>query len=107
MIAVNYFKSKTMKGVEAGIKEIGLIVSQISKDMADCKAIDLSKLEKMGQSFASPATFAYHVGKDLMVNGKQIYSEIDDSIKQWDASNYFGFGHDLGEALSKMIIGQE
>ena len=50
MIAVNYFKSKTMKGVEAGIKEIGLIVSQISKDIADCKAIDLSKLEKMGQS---------------------------------------------------------
>jgi hypothetical protein len=34
----------------------------------------------MASIFASPQSFAWHVGKDLLVNGVQIYHEIDAAV---------------------------
>jgi len=34
----------------------------------------------MVEVFSSPESFAYHVGKDLLLNGVSIFKEIEDSI---------------------------
>jgi hypothetical protein len=59
----------------------------------------------MVEIFNNPASFVYHVGKDLILNGRQIYHDVDDSITQYDNKSYQAFGHDIGDALAKLIIG--
>lgn len=57
------------------------------KDCAHTKA-DWEKLEQMAKIFSSPSGFAYHVGKDLMINGKDIFAEIEDSVTQYSNKNW-------------------
>jgi hypothetical protein len=47
----------------------------MKSEIKDCEGVtaDWTKLEKMAEIFASPTSFAYHVGKDLIVNGVQIF----------------------------------
>ena len=105
--AVADFKKETFNGVKAGIEMVGTVVKQLSTDLTDCKKItdDVSELEKMAKNFSSPWKFAYHVGKDLIVDGTQIFHEIDDAIKQYDAAEYYKFGEDVGTALSMVLVG--
>lgn len=76
--------------------------------MSDCSHLkaDWKKLENMAEIFSSPQTFAYHVGKDLMVNGNDIFSEIEDAVAQYGKQNWLQFGVDIGEASAKLILGQ-
>lgn len=46
----------------------------------------------MVESFTSPMSFAYHVGKDLIVNGHNIYDEITAAVNDYESANYFGMG---------------
>ena len=59
----------------------------------------------MAESFASPWSFAYHVGKDLRVNFVEIYHEIDDAITKYDSGNWEKFGEDIGMAMAKVYEG--
>lgn len=70
-IAIQDFEKKDAKDVIAGIKEVGEVIKVIKSAVVDCKNIkaDWEKLEKMASIFSSPYSFAYHVGKDLIVNG--------------------------------------
>ena len=80
--AVNDFKLETFKGVKSGIKEIGEVASQMSHDISECKSVvkNIEDLAKMAHAFSNPISLAYHVGKDLIINGKDIYKHINDSI---------------------------
>jgi len=83
-------------------------VFEIKPTIQACKGVeaDFEKLEKMAAIFANPATFVYHVGKDLVLNGKDIYKEVNDSITQYNSKNWDAFGYDIGEALAKLILGE-
>jgi len=107
--AVKDFEKETFDGVKAGIEMIGTVVSGLSKDLSDCKEVvaDVSKLEKMAKSFKSPWSFAYHVGKDLLVDGTEIYHEISDSLDAYGKGQYHDFGYDIGKALSLVLIGEQ
>jgi len=61
----------------------------------------------MANSFSSPWSFAYHVGKDLLINGVDIYNDIDHAVDNWDTHNYEKFGENIGDALAKILIGQK
>lgn len=77
--------------------------------MQDCTSVkaDWEKLVKMISIFDSPASFAYHVGKDLIINGVQIYHEIDTAVKDYENANWGDFGYQIGEAAAKTILGEE
>jgi len=59
----------------------------------------------MALLFKSPWSFAYHVGKDLVVNGVQIYKEISAAVTDYEASQYRTFGVDTGKALAMIFLG--
>merc|ERR1712216_215671 len=58
-------------------------------------------------SFSSPTSFAYHIGHDLIVNGVNIFNEINGAINYWKAPDYNKFGFDVGHALAMVIIGEK
>ena len=76
------FKEGGAAGAISGLKEIADMMKVVQSGMKDCSSIkaDWEKLVKMISIFDSPTSFAYHVGKDLIVNGKQIYGEINTAV---------------------------
>ena len=91
----------------AGLKKIGAGVVEIKTAVADCKGItaDFAKLEKMAAVYSNPWSFAYHVGKDLVVNGVTIFKDTEDSITQYEAGKFEAMGEDIGDALAKLLLG--
>ena len=107
--AVGDFEKGGLTNIVAGLKELGGIFQNVETDMADCSAAkeDWPRLKALAEVFKSPKTFAYHVGKDLLVNGKDIYHEINDSVTEYKAENWEQFGLDVGTAAAKTILGDE
>jgi hypothetical protein len=60
----------------------------------------------MLESFKDPKSFAFHVGKDLLVNGVDIYHQISDAVTQYRAGKYESFGEDVGDSLALVLIGK-
>ena len=52
-----------------------------------------------------PKEFAFHVGKDLIVNHADIFREVSASIDDYHAQKWEDFGKDTGAALSKLLVG--
>ena len=77
--------------------------------MSDCSSTkaDWEKLAKMASIFESPTSFAYHVGRDLIVNHAQIYSEISSAISAYDVHDWYNFGLNVGKAAAKTILGED
>lgn len=48
---------------------------------------------------ATPLTFAYHVGENLVLNGVEIYQDTLDAVISFEDGDYQGFGVSLGKVL--------
>ena len=108
--AVQSFEKKNISGVSKGLEDIADALTVVKNDIEKCsqqKDIDqLKKLEQMLRQFKSPMSFAYHVGKDILVNGQDIYGQIKDAISNYKAAKYEAFGEDIGDALALTLIGR-
>ena len=105
--AVQDFEKHTASGKIAGMKKLGDALHDVMGGVKDCSGVeaDLKLLAKMVEIFRSPSAFAFHVGKDLLVNGISIYKEIKDSVKQFEDAEYYKFGEDVGNALALLVFG--
>lgn len=105
--AIGDFEERSASGTSKGLKELGDAVIQISHMMKDCHGVvaDVEKLTKMAAIFSSPASFAFHTGKDIIVNGVQIYDDIEGAMKQYKSQKYEAFGEEVGDALALLILG--
>jgi len=87
------FKKGHASDVIDGVKQVGSMLLTLKKALKDCNFTgDLKKIEAMAEIFASPLTFAYHVGKDLIVNSVNIYHEIRNAINDFEAGKWENFG---------------
>ena len=68
---------------------------------------DVENILSVLKEFSSPYSFAFHVGKDLLVNGVNIIHEISAAIDDWDAQSYRDCGVQIGTALNQLLIGAE
>lgn len=85
--AVQEFEKETASSVTAGLKLLAKAISTVADDIKSCEGIkaDFTKLKAMLYVYNSPYTFAYHVGKDLLLNGVSIYQNIKDGIAAYKA----------------------
>ena len=109
--AYKHLKSKNVKQVIEGLKDIGDGLMTIKKAMSDCKGIkkDWAKLEEMAAVYSNPESAVVHIGKDLVIHGHSIYKELKESIKDYEKSprDYYGFGFNVGKAAAKILVGEE
>lgn len=66
---------------------------------------ELQTLRTIGANFADPVTFAYHVGKDLIVNGVSIYNDVETAIQDYQGEEWYDMGVQVGSAVSLAILG--
>merc|ERR1712066_1107256 len=105
--AIKKFEKKTAKDVLNGLKLLASAFEGLPADLKACKAVesDIAQFVSAFKSMASPTSFAFHVGKDLIVNGADIFHEIYASVSDFKAQKWEDFGVDIGTALHKLIIG--
>ena len=60
----------------------------------------------MAAIFESPLSFTYHVGKDIIVNGVNIFKDIEQAIADEQKGDFLNMGRDIGKALALLILGQ-
>lgn len=109
--AVKNFKRENVRGVTKGFSNLASALTTVSSAIGKCsqqKDIDqVKKLEEMLLTFKNPKSFAFHIGKDLLYNGKSIYKEISDAINQYEAGNLQAFGEDIGNILALIVVGDQ
>jgi hypothetical protein len=107
--AIADFKAGDLSDVVAGIKELGSLVGELKTALTDCKSIgedDWKKILNAVELMTHPISFAYHVAKDILVNGIQIFHDVEDAKTNWDNQSYFNFGENVGDILEKILVGQ-
>ena len=69
----------------------GETLANIPVAMQTCQAgtvEEYQKLKSLVEVFATPESFAYDVGKSLLINGHDIYEEINHAVKDWDREDW-------------------
>jgi len=83
--AIEDFEKKSVDDTIHGLQEIGLAVNLLASEIQNCEGVvaDWKTLEKMAAVFSSPASFAMHVGKDILLNGQDIFHQIEDAEQNY------------------------
>jgi len=68
--AIEDFESKDAAKVEEGVKLISQAIKELPAALNTCKALpeEIKKVEEMIKTIASPKSFIFHIGKDIIVN---------------------------------------
>ncbi|CAD8099315.1 unnamed protein product [Paramecium primaurelia] len=107
--AIQNLETQTFDGVKEGIKLIGIAIQQIPDAITACESgseemVALSKLlTNMLEQLRNPWTFSYKIGYNLIVNGLDIYQEINTAIKDWKSEIYEDFGKQIGFVLVQLL----
>lgn len=103
------FTKETPSSVLAGIVALGDAAQIIPDAVKECNATvkDIQAIIKAIKAFQSPASFFYHVGVSLLLNGKEILHYIDGAVNAYKAGNWEQFGFYCGEAVATLIIGKK
>lgn len=77
--------------------------------LKECESLtdeDRAALEKMGSVFKHPITLTISVGKNISINGFEIYHEVSQGIVDYKNGNWADAGVEFGEAASVAIWGK-
>lgn len=106
--AIGEIEEETFDSVLQGVKDLGAAYQSLKDGLSKCKAAETditNFLHAVENGFEHPLSFVYHVGKDLIINHKQIFSEIHTAVSDWKAQSYRASGVQAGIALSKLLDG--
>eukprot|EP00392_Amoebophrya_sp_AT5.2_P001041 g1043.t1 len=106
--AVAEFEKKTEDGMKQALSYLATAFkSDLPSAIKECKGTydQVQSVLKSIGSFASPTTFAYHIGKDLLVNGVDILENMRAAVAGWKTQDYHLFGLSVGHALKDVLIG--
>ena len=108
-MAIKDIEEKSVDGVKNGIKLIGESLTEISTAITDCQGAiaDVENILNTLKQFKTPESFAFHVGKNLLVNGVDILHEVEAAVDDWKAQSYRDAGVQIGTALNQLLIRQE
>ena len=103
--AVADFETKTVDGIAKGLRETADGLEALKAAMADCKAAEseVQSLEAALAQMSSPSKLVYHVGKELLLNGKDILALVEGAVTQYKAGAYENFGKELGAIVGDLV----
>jgi hypothetical protein len=109
--AVKDLREGTEESTQAAIQLIGQVIQEASQELVDCEqAVDeFEALVQMAKSFSHPWSFAFHAGKNIIINHVEIIGEIHAAMDAWDEEpkDYFEVGYNVGEAMAQVFASEE
>ena len=107
----NCFSSlDSFEKVVEGVAKIGIFITDLKTALHDCESVsktDLDNLEKMGELFLHPKQLFMDIGRNLFMNGIDIYNEIKTGKADQENGWYLQAGKAFGEAASLLLWGGE
>jgi len=102
------FKGGNASSVLEGMKQVGDALKTVVTGLNDCKSTwgEIGEFVDAIEAFSNPASFALHVGKNILVNGKDIYGDITAAIDAFEAEQYEPCGEAIGKILADMLMGR-
>jgi len=101
------FEKKTTDGVERGLSDVGKALAALPAAMIVCKAseVEVAKVVKSLEMLSTPTTFVYRVGHNLIVDGHNIFTDVNGAIGAHKAEQWEQYGKFMGDALAKLVVG--
>ena len=96
----------------SGIEEIGTIAQGLGNDIKDCEGAG-PEAEQLAQqleaiySHASAWDITFEIGKNVLVNGVDLYNDITGSISAYDSGDYSTMGRDIGNGVKEALVGKQ
>jgi ABC-type phosphate/phosphonate transport system ATPase subunit len=110
--AFELFEKEDAKDVLDGLGKLGSALEKLPKSVSICDDAskdvkdEAPKLHQALEALKHPKQYAYHVGKDLVVNHADIFQEISAAIHAYEQKQWEDCGKSTGAALSKLLVGE-
>lgn len=110
--AVELFMKMDSHDVLKGLEKLGSAFEKLPVAVSHCDAAakdvkdQAPKLLRAIHAMKSPTDFAYHVGKDLVVNHADIFQEVSAAIDAFEHQLWEDIGKNVGAALAKLVVGE-
>ncbi len=90
-----------------GIVGLGKAFKAFPDAMNNCRTIgqDLVTITKIVQHFITPHNFLFEAGKNLFVNGIDIWKEISQALRDYQKQDWKSFGQNVGKAGAQIVFG--
>jgi len=95
--------SSSLKALSSIADALESVPVVIEKCGATKKQVDLM-LDTL-TTFRNPLKFFYFAGKNILINGKEIYNELKVAKKMWSEGDWVRFGYQIGFAMHKVALG--
>merc|ERR1719428_2349723 len=111
--AIQLFEKKNAQDVLNGLGKLGSALELLPTTVQDCEAAakdvkdEAPKLVEALEALKHPKEFAFHVGKDLVVNHAEIFQQVSAAINDYHGQKWEDFGKSVGAALSEILVGAE
>lgn len=107
--AIKKIGSKHPKKVLEGVKELSKAIKDVPEELKLCKGAehDFADLIAAIAAMSNPKTFVMHVGKNIIVNGRDIYTHSKAMIHDFEAKEYKNFGKEVGIVLEEVFVGNK
>ena len=105
--AIAEIEQKTLPAVAAGIRDLSKAYKNLKVALVECKVAEAEVarfFKTIEDNFEHPASFLFHVGKELIINGRDIYTEMSAAVADWKANSFRAAGIEIGHALAKLLV---
>lgn len=98
-----------MASISTGFMDMAAAFNNLAKAIKDCDSEvtkrELEIFESMLKEFEHPKSLAIEAGKNIALNGVEIYKEISAAYTNYKVGEFEGFGRDLGVAMALVFMG--
>ena len=105
-IAFEDLDKKTVEGVKESLVYFALVAKEVPIAIKDCHIAEseLVKLVEIAEIFEHPMQLIYRAGKNLMVNGVDIFKKMMSALMFYKEGNYLETGRSIGEAMDEILL---
>jgi len=99
-------KTRVPDQVKQGIALLGQAAQIVPNAVQLCQVseVDMDRLLKLIESFKSPDSFLYYIGKSLLINHVEVIHEVEGAVNDYQAKNYTGLGFWVGKAMETILL---
>ena len=98
----------SMSRMGSAIEDIADAIEEIENVAKDCKSAYsqvMQLVSSIENGIADLPGFAFHCGKDLIMNGVHIYDDVKHAESDWKNQNYREFGVNIGKIIDLVAVG--
>ena len=103
--AYTNFKESSPTGTYNGLVSLAGALTSLKDGISECENVAqiIEIISEISAEIADPADLVYVSGTNILFNSVQIAGEIADAVSDWDDSNYYSFGEDIGKIVALIV----